>query len=228
LTAGQSGFTIKPNERLFFMLATPKTPRPSRIDNRLPDLLNAAAFLFAHQGYAGTSMRDIAEEAKMLAGSVYYHFPSKDELLLAVYTTGVQALEAAASLAVARESDPWQRLEALCRAHLDTVLRNSDYAQVLVRVHPEDIPRIAPQLRELRRNHERFFRDAIAALPLPAGTDRRSLRLMLIGALNWVPVWFSPKGRDTPRALARQFVGMIKERQDAETPATCNRHEDRL
>ena len=205
-----------------------KTSRGPRSDNRLPELLNAAARLFALHGYAGTSMRDIAVEAKMLAGSVYYHFPSKDELLLAVYAAGVQALEAAASLALARETDPWQRLEALCRAHLETVLRDSDYAQVLIRVLPEDIPRIADRLRELRGNHEGYFRDAIAALPLPAGTDRRSLRLMLMGALNWVPFWYDPQGRDTPRALARKFVGLLKEKQDGEASTQGDRHEDRL
>lgn len=199
------------------MTAVPKPARAPRADNRLPDLLDAAARLFAKHGYAGTSMRDIAVEAKMLAGSVYYHFPSKDELLLAVYATGVQALENACTAAVAREGDAWQRLEALCRAHLETVLRDSDYAQVLIRVVPDDLPKIADRLRDLRANHERHFRDAIADLPLPPGSDRRSLRLMLIGALNWAPFWFDPHGRDTPRALARKFVGWVKEKQDGET-----------
>ena len=217
-----------PNERLFFVSTTLKPSRGPRSDNRLPELLDAAARLFALHGYAGTSMRDIAVEAKMLAGSVYYHFPSKDELLLAVYAAGVHALEAAASLSVTRETDPWQRLEALCRAHLETVLRDSDYAQVLIRVLPEDIPRMAGRLRELRASHERYFRDAIAALPLPAGTDRRSMRLMLMGALNWAPFWFDPHGRDTPRVLARKFVGLIKDRQHVEAPTASDRHEDRV
>lgn len=201
------------------MPAATKTSRGPRSDNRLPDLLDAAARLFALHGYAGTSMRDIAVEAKMLAGSVYYHFPSKDELLLAVYATGVQALETASAAAVAREADPWQRLEALCRAHLETVLRDSDYAQVLIRVLPDDIPRIADRLRDLRGNHERYFREAIAGLPLAPGIDRRSMRLMLMGALNWAPFWFDPQGRDTPRALARKFVGLVKEKQDVEASA---------
>src|SRR5690606_35248602 len=198
------------------MTAPTKTARGPRADNRLPELLDAAARLFARHGYAAASMRDIADEAGMLSGSLYYHFPSKDELLLAVYAAGVQALEDACATALAREGDPWQRLESLCRAHLETVLRDSDYAQVLIRVIPSDIPKIAEQLRTLRANHERHFRDAIAELPLPPGSDRRSLRLMLIGALNWAPFWFKPQGRDTPRALARKFVGLIKETQDGQ------------
>src|SRR5574337_1632583 len=90
------------------MSTVARVARGPRSDNRLQDLLDAAARLFALHGYAATSMRDIAIETKMLAGSVYYHFPSKDELLLAVYEAGVQALDAAVTAAVAGETDPWQ------------------------------------------------------------------------------------------------------------------------
>lgn len=191
----------------------PNLARSPRADNRLPELLDAAARLFARRGYAATSMRDIAVEVKMLSGSLYYHFPSKEELLVAVYQAGVLELEKAAVEAVERETDPWARLEALCKAHLETVLRDSDYAQVLIRVLPDDIPQAANRLRELRDTYEQVFRTVVAQLPLSAGTDRRALRLMLIGALNWATLWFNPDGRDSPRVLARKFVGLVKETQ---------------
>ncbi|MGO4392918.1 TetR/AcrR family transcriptional regulator [Variovorax sp. M-6] len=194
-----------------------KTSRPPRSDNRLPELLDSAARQFASRGYAATSMRDIAVAASMLPGSLYYHFPSKEELLIAVYSAGVKELEVAAAEAVQKESDPWLRLEALCRAHLETVLRDSDYAHVLIRVLPDDIPGAAERLRELRESYETTFRDAVAALPLTPRADRRALRLMLIGALNWAALWFNPQGRDSPRVLARKFVGLIKETQDDST-----------
>lgn len=155
----------------------------------------------------------------MLSGSLYYHFASKEELLLAVYAAGVQELEKATKDAVGRESDPWLRLEALCRAHLETVLRDSDYAQVMIRVLPNDIPGAEERLLALRSSYEQIFREAVARLPLPDGTDRRAVRLMLIGSLNWAAFWFDPRGRDTPRVLARKFVGIVKETQDGRTSA---------
>lgn len=193
--------------------------RSPRADSRLPELLDAAARLFASRGYAATSMRDIAEAVNMLSGSLYYHFSSKEELLLAVYQAGVEELQKAGAEAVRREEDPWLRLEALCRAHLETVLRDSDYAQVLIRVLPDDIPRISDRLRALRESYEGMFRDVMARLPLQPGADRRALRLMLIGGLNWAPFWFNSQGRDSPRVLARKFVGLLKEAQDGRTSA---------
>lgn len=191
-----------------------RQPRAQRSDSRVQELLDAAAHLFAQRGYAATSIRDIALAVDMLAGSVYYHFASKEELLLAVYSAGVSQLEKAATAALATETKPWSRLEVLCRSHLEVVLKDSDYARVLIRVIPNDIPAVSVELRALRINYENRFREAVADLPLPPGTDRRVLRLMLMGALNWSLLWFDPQGRDSPRVLARKLVGLLKERLD--------------
>jgi len=174
-----------------------------------------AAYLFAQRGYAATSIRDIAEGVNMLPGSVYCHFASKEELLLAVYEAGVGELEAAVRSAVRGHDEPWAQIEAACLVHLEAVLRRSDYAQVLIRVLPEDVPPVAERLRALRAGYEQVFRELVAALPLPAGTDRHALRLMLLGALNWARFWFDPQGRETPRGLARKFVGLLREAQHA-------------
>lgn len=159
-------------------------------------------------------MRDIAVGANMLSGSVYYHFASKEELLVAVYGAGVSHLERVTRVAVEKAIEPWARLEALCRAHMEVVLKESDYAQVLIRVLPDDIPDAAELLRDLRGRYESMFREVVAGLPLPPGTDRRALRLMLLGTLNSSLLWFDPQGRDSPRVLARKFVGLLKESQN--------------
>ncbi len=166
--------------------ATPAAaPAAPRADNRLAGLLDAAARRFAERGYAGTTMRDIAEGAQMLPGSLYYHFASKEDLLVAVYEAGVRELEAAVAAATAGADDPWAQLEAACGAHLETILRDSDYAQVLIRVLPQDVPLLAERLTALRRRYEARWHGLVAALPLPPRTDRGALRLMLLGALNW-------------------------------------------
>ena len=90
------------------------------------------------------------------------------------------------------------------------MLRHSDYAQVLIRVLPGDVAPAATRLAQLRNAYEKQFAALVGALPLAGGADRKALRLMLIGALNWSRFWFSSPGRDTPRSLARKFVGFIR------------------
>lgn len=187
----------------------PRTLRAPRADNRLPLLLDEAARLFGAQGFHGTSVRDIVAAVDMLPGSLYYHFATKEDLLTAVYAEGVRRISERVRAAIAGRTDPWERLEAACVAHLEALLDESGYAQVVVRVRPADVPSIAARLVELRDGYERLFVDLVRQLPVAGEVDRRGLRLMLLGALNWSQTWYRP-GRDDPRAIARRFVGFLR------------------
>ena len=183
--------------------------RAPRQDNRRQQLLDVAARLFRERGYHVTSMRDIAHEVGMLSGSIYYHFPSKEELLLAVYEEGLRHIAAQVDAAVAAEGTPWERLEAGCAAHLEALLELSDYTQVMIRVLPPEGGKVAERLLELRDRYEARFRELIDALELPDSADRRYLRLLLMGGLNWSHVWYHPGG-DPPRAIAHRMIDLLR------------------
>ncbi len=189
------------------MAAHSTTPAP-RQDNRRQQLLDTAARLFRQHGYHATSMRDIASAVGMLPGSIYYHFASKDELLVTVYREGVSRIAERLDAAVAGKKEPWQQLEAACIAHLQTVLDHSDYAQVVIRVLPDDAPAVRVRLAALRDQYEERFKDLVAALDLPAYVDRHYLRLLLLGALNWSQVWYR-RGGDSPRTIAKRFLQVL-------------------
>ncbi|MFO1399450.1 MAG: TetR/AcrR family transcriptional regulator [Burkholderiales bacterium] len=185
-----------------------------RADNRLPQILDAAARFFAEKGFGYTSMRDIAGAVGMLPGSLYYHFASKEALLVAVYAEGVRRIKEKVLPALAAAGDPWTRLERACAAHLEGLLEDSDYGQVVIRVRPDDAPDVAQRLVDLRDEYEATFAHAITQLPLPPRTDRRALKLMLLGALNWSQTWYR-SGKDSPQVLARRFVRLLRDPLDA-------------
>jgi len=189
--------------------ARPVRPaRAPRADNRLPLILDEAARLFSARGFHGASVRDIVAAVDMLPGSLYYHFATKEALLAAVYAEGVRRISEAVAAAIAGKRDPWERLEAAAVAHLEALLEAGDYAQVVIRVRPADAPSVEAELVRLRDDYERVFVELVQDLPLARGTDRRSVRLMLLGALNWSQTWYHP-GRDDPRAIARRFVAQL-------------------
>lgn len=199
--------------------STPRK-RPPRIDSRLPLVLDAAAAQFAAKGFQGASIRDIVSSVGMLPGSLYCHFATKDELLAAVYAEGVRRISIAVETAVARQTDPWERLEAACVAHLEALLDRSAFANVVISVSPASVPALAPTMVALRDGYERLFVDLVAALPLPPRSSRRTLRLMLLGALNWVPTWYRAEGGQSPGRLARAFVRLLKTSARAEARAS--------
>jgi len=196
-------------------MAVTTSERAPRQDNRRQHLLDAAAGLICRRGFHATSMRDIGRATDMLPGSIYYHFASKDELLVAIYAEGVQRIAERVDKAAARATEPMKRLEAACVAHLEMLLTDSDYAQVVVRVLPEDVPAVSVRLTALRDDYEERFRRLIAALKLPK-TRRRYARLTLLGGLNSAQAWYRPGG-DSPARIARRVLECLREPLEVES-----------
>jgi TetR/AcrR family transcriptional regulator, cholesterol catabolism regulator len=186
-----------------------------RQPNRWPALLDAAAAQFAERGYHATSMRDLAAATAMTPGAIYFHVPSKQALLLAVYEEGVQRILDRVEAAVAAERKPWARLEKAVAAHLECILDASAYARVVIRILPNDAPEIAAELRELRERYEARFRRYFAAIALPRERDATLARLSLLGAMNWTPAWYKDGGKSV-RAIAREFLAPLRALTGAE------------
>jgi AcrR family transcriptional regulator len=190
-------------------------------ENRQQEVLDAAAALFRQNGYEGTSLRGIAAASGMLPGSIYFHFSSKEEIFLAVQQQGIRHLIEALDLAIAGLTEPWQRLQAACAAHLDAILDQSDCAAVLVGATASSELTVWTQVRELRDIYEDLFRALVDDLQLPAGTDRKYLRLSLLGALNWTHNWYR-SGRDKPARIAEKIVSLFKHQLTVPTHVTTS------
>lgn len=183
-------------------------------------ILQVAAELFASNGYDRTSIRDIARRAGLLPGSVYHHFPSKEDLFLAIYHAGFRRVNSRVNKAAARGNDPWECLRLACEAHVYGMVEGA-YVE---RLTAHGLALIGDQalfdkIRGDREAYERNFKRLIDALPVRPGTDRSMLRLTLLGAMNWVAIWYR-QGRRTPFEIAGMIVEMIRQGVDGAPPAS--------
>lgn len=195
------------------MTAKLKDSKAARSHNRLQAVLDAGAKLFATKGYKATTMRDIATDVGMQPGSLYYHFASKQDLLLAVYELAVTDIMQQLDEATEHESDAWLRFEAAVVRHIETILDKNNYAKIMTGVVPDDAPDIKKQLTTLRDAYENKFKALIEALPLTPARDKKLLRLMLLGAINSTQLWYRP-GANTPEAIGREFVALLRQPLD--------------
>ena len=181
--------------------------------NRRKQLLDAAAACFSRDGFEAASMRAIADEASMRTASIYYHFESKDDLLVAVHEEALQWISKATGAALREGDSPWERLERACAAHLETLLTGGTYftavmAQVPSRVEGREM------IFKMRDDYENIFSDLVADLNLPPDIDMDTLRLMLLGAMNWTFTWWRADRDPKPRTLAASFVSNLREGLD--------------
>jgi AcrR family transcriptional regulator len=200
-------------------VVAPQRLRTAHADSRLPQILDAAALLFCVQAYQGTTIRDIAQAVGILPGSLYCHFATKEDLLAAVYTRGVDQICLAVQAAVEPPQRPlglgWKR--PAWRTWRPSCVTTTTRASWCVCARP--MSRVANQCAwcSERDRYEAMWADLADALPLPRRSDRKALRLMLLGALNWAQNWYRPDGPSSPRSIARQFTALL--RQGTETPA---------
>ena len=141
--------------------------RAPRADNRLPRLLDEAARLFGAQGFHGTSIRDIVGAVDMLPGLAL--LPLRAPRRTCSPPSMPRACAGSPSACRRRSTatpTPGQRLEAACVAHLEALLEENGYAQVVIRVRPSDVPSVAAHSIELRDEYEQLFVELIDALPL--------------------------------------------------------------
>src|SRR5579872_6556998 len=83
------------------------------------DKIRAAAVqLFAEMGYHAAPLRNIAELAGIQAASIYYHYPSKQALLVEIMDTHMRQLNTALGQIIERPGSPVERLHEAIASHI--------------------------------------------------------------------------------------------------------------
>jgi AcrR family transcriptional regulator len=178
-------------------------------------ILDTAARLLRQKGYEATTIRAIALEVGIKAGSVYHHFPSKDDIVARVVNEGVRVVHEAVVSALAAlppKTSPRKRLEIAVRAHLLSSLEHSDYTSASIRAFAFLPPNVRQECRLERKKYEDVWRKIIADLGkagiIKPGTSQDAVRLLLLGAVNWAGEWYRP-GRLSIDKIARDFAASI-------------------
>lgn len=177
--------------------------------NKRQQILEAAARQFSAHGFHGANMRDVAADAGVLAGSIYYHFDSKEALFVAVHSAAVDMMTEAVRQAVCGIDDPWQRLEEAAAAHCEALNGDNAFVGVIAPVLPLTAGTVRDQLAAQRDGYERMFAAMVSEIELPAGVDAKIFRLHLLAALNGTKFWYRPGGR-SPSEIGRQLIRMLR------------------
>ncbi len=170
-------------------------------------ILVAAATRFLDAGYVETSLRELAADVGMKAGSMYYHFESKDALLTAILERGmtfmVEAFTEARSSTAA--SEPRERLAAHVAAHLHALHDNRAFTAghvTLFRTAPEPV---RADVLPLRDAYESRWTELLSELlPGRSADDITMLRLSLFGSMNASIEWL-----DTGRGTVDRFARLV-------------------
>lgn len=184
-------------------------------DNRREKILDISARLFSKYGYNGTVLRDIASALDMKAGSLYYHFDSKEQLVLEVLTIGIENIidtvqREVDALPVGSSSK--DIISVAVRGHLSALLEKGDYTSTSIRNLGQLPETIQADILIIRDRYEDMWRewlaDAQKSGEINASVNLKILRLSLLGMLNRTLAWYK-KGDLSIEEIAQAQVSFF-------------------
>jgi AcrR family transcriptional regulator len=115
--------------------------RPSSFKERVKvereqEILQAARDVFAERGFEKTSIDDIAERVGIGKGTVYLHFASKEELLIALMRQACLRLVDVCEAAAAVKSTPTAKLDSIIEAIVDHRYANERWVGLVAKELP--------------------------------------------------------------------------------------------
>lgn len=190
---------------------------------RRREIDEVASELFHANGYAATSVRDIARALDIQGASLYAHVASKEDVLWSIVDSTATAFEERAAEAHedANTGDPVDRLAALVEAHVETVTNEPERASVFVTEWRHLSPQRREQIRDRRDAYERRFRDLIEegmAVGAFRHTDAALAADFILSALNGIPAWYRPDGRLSADRITDHYVDLALRSLTEENP----------
>lgn len=183
------------------------------VTDKADAIKSAAKELFASQGYAATTTRQIASAVSMEAGSLYYHFDSKNEILALILSEGNERLlKAADEIVTAQPEDPVEALRLLIRAHVRILAEDPALFMVLTRElsRLEGVPRT--EIIAQRTRYERIFQDLLRKAVAHKQLRPCNVKVVsygIIGLLNSVAMWFNPRGPLSLDRIVDEYIEML-------------------
>ncbi|GGU89242.1 putative transcriptional regulator TetR family protein [Streptomyces litmocidini] len=194
--------------------ANKKKTQVSGGPERRRELLDTAAEVFAAQGYNATTVRKIADAAGMLAGSLYYHFDSKESMLDEILSTFLNELWEGYDAVLGAGLGPRETIEALVTESFREIDRHRAAVAIYQKesLHLVDQPRFGYLVDSQRRFEKAWLGTLERGVADGVFRDDLDVRLTyrFVRDTVWVAAsWYRPGGQHSPEEIARQYLSMV-------------------
>lgn len=194
------------------VLALSSTRRSASQRRRAPQIIDAAARVFAERGFHGATTQDIANVLGIRQASLYYYFSSKEAALELVCLKGVEGFFEAAKAIATGGGTARKRLSLLIKSHMSPLMDRGDFVKVFLneRQHlpAESRRRIGRWSRGLERIFEEVIKEGIAKGEFRTDLDARMATLAILGMCNAASSWYRKENVPVARIDA-EFTRLV-------------------
>ena len=182
--------------------------------SRREELLAIAADLFAERGFKNTTVRDIADAAGILSGSLYHHFDSKESMVDEILSTFQLELFKAYDEILGSDLDARAKVDAVVRVSFEAI--HDHHAEVAIFQNDSAYLMGFERFGYLREHNTRFremwlglLREGVESGALRPDVDAE-LVFRFIRDTVWVAVrWYRPGGELSHEEVADQYLSIL-------------------
>jgi len=174
-------------------------------------ILRSAAAAFGRLGYHGATVEQIAAALHMKKGNLYYYFRNKEDILFACHQYSLDRLHELLDETERSGLPPEDKLRRLIVSFVQTILDELHGTALFL-----DLEALSPShLKKVILRRDRFDRGIRGVLEegMASGVFTRSdpklLTFAILGAMNWIPRWFDPKGSASSQEIADRFADYL-------------------
>ncbi|MGO4246200.1 TetR/AcrR family transcriptional regulator [Paenarthrobacter sp. RAF54_2] len=193
-------------------------------------VMKVALQKFLQHGYAGTSMKALAEELGVSAPAIYWYFPSKNDLYVSVLAAAMKDFLTHVRDSIT-ENEPVLRLGQIVRAHVTWQLQQLGAARAFdltmsYKGEAHEIP--SEQLEPVFEMQREYVREVQNVLQ--AGKTRGVMQVddvptasfAIITLCDYVFTWFDPHGEMSIAAVANRYEGLVRNMVGASTSSASS------
>ncbi len=179
--------------------------------SRKEQIDQVATSLFKSRGFAATTMRDLALELGIEAGSLYSHIKSKEDILQRVCFKMADEFNEAFAEVKSQDVSAAEKLRLAIAAHVRVLTKNPPAAGVFLNEWRHLSEPSLTQFNDLRHAYEESFREIVRE-GIASGdfqvSDEKFVVLTLLSSLNWLHMWYKPEGKMSPDEIA-EFLSKL-------------------
>lgn len=186
-----------------------------RRQGKKQDIVNLAAELMRHSGYAGVSLKAVADKMKVTEPALYYYFKSKEDLLYAIVNQTVDETLASMEELVQQQMPATVKLQHIIRSFtgliVDRLPMFTTYFQDKGHLSRERVDEISKKERRFVQLIVDVIEQGKQSGECHLEQDALVTAFAMIGASAWAYKWYLPEGRLTPEQLAQQIARLCLE-----------------
>ena len=177
------------------------------------ELIKQSINLFVEKGFSATSIQDIVDTIGVTKGSFYYHFKSKEALLMDIHSHYIDDLLRRQKAILDTEKSHKDKLMAIVELIIVDIEKQGAVGRVYFReirhLKEENAAIIRQKRADFRNNIEVLLKEGIEANEFRKELQPKIITFAILGITNWSYQWFNPEGSLSVKELSAMYTDFI-------------------